>query len=173
MAKLHFYYSAMNAGKSTALLQAAHNYKERGMNALLLTPAIDTRSGKGVISSRIGLTASAMSFDITFNIFEFVQTESQKNFIHCVLIDEGQFLKKAQVRQLSNITTDLNIPVLVYGLRTDFIAEPFEGSKYLLAWAEALIEIKTVCHCGKKATMNLRIDEHGNAVRKGKQIEIG
>ncbi|OGT07115.1 MAG: thymidine kinase [Gammaproteobacteria bacterium GWF2_41_13] len=174
MAKLHFYYSAMNAGKSTTLLQSAYNYNERGMDTLLFSPEIDNRFKKGTVHSRIGLNASAIAFNDRFDFFDHAaKAIEKKTNIRCILIDEAQFLKKIQVEQLSKITIELNRPVLAYGLRTDFLGEPFEGSKYLLSWAEELIEIKTICHCGRKATMNLRVDEQGHAVSQGKQIEIG
>lgn len=174
MAKLHFYYSAMNAGKSTILLQSSYNYKERGMDTLLYTPMIDDRYGKGVIASRIGLHGNAIMLDKNFDIFEDVERRIKINpNIKCILLDEAQFLTKAQVDQLALITDELNIPVLAYGLRSDFQAEPFEGSKYLLALADSLIEIKTICHCGRKATMNMRIDAQGNKVIEGAQVLIG
>ena len=174
MAKLHFYYSAMNAGKSTALLQANHNYQERGMDTLLFVPRIDNRFGVGKITSRIGLQAEALSIDEAFNLYSHIeQALSGNSNIHCILIDEAHFLSRDQVMQLSNVTDILNIPVLAYGLRSDFRGEPFEGSLYLLALADILTEIKTVCHCGKKATMNLRIDDEGRPVRQGPKVEIG
>ena len=174
MAKLHFYYSAMNAGKSTTLLQSSYNYNERGMGTLMFTPSFDGRYKVGAITSRIGLNSEAVPFNDQFNFFDYVtKAVGDTSNIRCILIDEAQFLKKQQVEQLSKITVELNRPVLAYGLRADFMGEPFEGSKYLLAWAEELVEIKTICHCGRKAIMNMRIDEHGNAVRTGKQIEIG
>lgn len=174
MAKLHFYYSAMNAGKTTTLLQSAYNYNERGMDTLLFTAAIDNRYKVGMITSRIGLEAEAVIYDAQFDFFAFTAAAIEQNpNIRCILIDEAQFLNKQQVKQLAKITTELNRPVLAYGLRTDFLGEPFEGSKYLLAWAEEMVEIKTICHCGKKAVMNMRIDETGHAVREGEQIEIG
>lgn len=175
MAKLYFYYSAMNAGKSTTLLQSSHNYRERGMETLLFTPAIDTRFGLGKISSRIGIDSEAISIDSDFNMFEYVKQKLQKpdSRLKCVLIDEAQFLTKEQVLQLSKIPDALKIPVLAYGIRTDFRAEPFPGSLYLLAWADELIELKTICHCGSKATMNMRIDENDQKVTEGSQVEIG
>jgi thymidine kinase len=174
VAKLHFYYSAMNAGKSTTLLQSSYNYNERGMNTLVLTPQIDTRYGLGKVTSRIGLEADAVAFDREFDLYDYVEKAmAQDPTIKCVLLDEAQFLTKAQVQQLGKITDILNIPVLAYGLRTDFVGEPFEGSKYLLALADTLIELKTICHCGRKATMNLRMDENGTVVNAGEQIEIG
>lgn len=170
MAKLHFYYSAMNAGKSTTLLQSSHNYRERGMKTLLLTPAIDDRFGKGKIASRIGLAEDAISFNKDENLFEIVK---QHPDIKCVLLDEAQFVTKAQAWQLTEVVDKLGIPVLAYGLRTDFMGNTFEGSHHLLAWAEDLMEIKTICHCGRKATMNIRMDEHGNKIKEGEQVMIG
>ena len=172
MAKLYFYYSAMNAGKTTMLLQSSYNYYERGMDTLLFLPAVDTRMGEGVIASRLGIQKEAISFDTAFDFFAHLDSYPSES-IRCLLIDEAQFLKKEQVRQLKKITDERNIPVLAYGIRTDYMGEPFEGSAYLLAWAENLVEIKTICHCGKKATMNLRIDDKGNPVRAGEQIIIG
>lgn len=173
MAKLHFYYSAMNAGKTTTLLQSAYNYRERGLETLLFLPVFDARKAKGVIASRIGLTSPAHTFEQTFNFFDYVKDISQTKPINCILIDEAQFLTKAHVMQLTHIVDELKIPVLAYGLRTDFRGEPFEGSQYLLAWAEELTEIKTICYCSKKATMNARIDGEGRMVTQGDQIEIG
>jgi thymidine kinase len=175
MAKLHFYYSAMNAGKSTTLLQSSYNYHERGMETILFTLSIDTRYGAGKIASRIGLEAGAITFDPDFNLFESVaeKLKTPGHRIKCVFVDEAQFLKKAQVFQLTEIVDQLKLPVLAYGLRSDFLGEPFEGSKYLLTWAEELVEIKTICHCGSKATMNMRIDEQGKPVHEGDQIGIG
>ena len=173
MAKLYFYYSSMNAGKSTALLQSSYNYKERGMNTLVMAPAFDDRYGIGKVTSRIGLEAAATTFSRDDNLFDIVITCIQEDPLHCVLIDEAQFLTKEQVAQLSDVTDDLNIPVLAYGLRTDFQGEPFEGSKYLLAWSDNLKELKAICHCGSKATMVIRLDENGNAIRHGSQVEIG
>lgn len=174
MAKLHFYYSAMNAGKSTTLLQSSYNYNERGMDTLLYTPIVDDRFGTGKIASRIGLEKSATPIDSNADIFILTKKELVQNpNIKCVLIDEAQFLTKKQVEQLTFICDFLNLPVLAYGIRSDFQGEPFEGSAYLLAWADTLIELKTICHCGKKATMNLRLDAHGNVVIDGKQVDIG
>ncbi len=174
MAKLYFYYSAMNAGKSTNLLQSNYNYQERGMSTLTFTPSIDDRVSRGKIASRIGLETPAYSFDESFDFFHYITEQLQHNpNIRCVLIDEAQFLTKAQVKQLARVTDSCRVPVLCYGLRTDFRGELFEGSHYLLAWAQELIEIKTICHCGSKATMVLRLDKNGKAVREGKQIEIG
>lgn len=174
MAKLHFYYSAMNAGKTTTLLQSSYNYRERGLKTLLFKPKIDTRDAQGKIASRIGLKSDAIEFDNNFDIYDHMKTcTKQHDKPACILIDEAQFLSKAQVLQVAKIVDKMNIPVLCYGLRTDFMGEPFEGSLYLLALAEELSEIKTICHCGRKATMNIRIDEKGKPVRKGEQIEIG
>jgi len=174
VAKLHFYYSAMNAGKSTMLLQSSYNYNERGMDTILLAPAVDDRYGAGKITTRIGLQANSVTITANDDIFEYVSAKIDANpNIKCVLVDEAQFLTKAQVTQLALITTEFKTPVLAYGLRTDFQGEPFEGSLYLLAWADLLIEIKTICHCGRKATMNLRIDDEGNAIHEGEQIQIG
>src|SRR3990167_2472809 len=174
MAKLHFYYSAMNAGKSTVLLQSSYNYNERGMDTVLYTPLIDNRFGVGKIASRIGLEKPAIAIDKTFDIFISVKKQLASNAnIQCVLIDEAQFLTKQQIEQLTHICDFLNIPVLAYGIRSDFRAEPFEGSVYLMAWADSVIEIKTICHCGKKATMNMRIDSDGRAVTEGEQVDIG
>lgn len=173
MAKLYFYYSAMNAGKSTTLLQAAHNYEERGMSVVLYTPQIDDRDEQGMISSRIGLRRKAVAFEHEFDLFEDLQGRLASGPIGCVFIDEAQFLTARQVLQATMIADQLGVPVLCYGLRTDFRGEPFEGSKYLLAWADELGEIKTICHSGKKATMNARLDEDGNRILQGEQISIG
>ena len=173
MAKLYFYYSSMNAGKSTALLQSSYNYKERGMNTLVLAPELDDRFGAGKVSSRIGLESEATIFNQEDDLHDIVATAINEEPLHCVLIDEAQFLTKDQVFQLGEVTDKLNIPVLAYGLRTDFQGEPFEGSKYLLAWSDNLKEIKAICHCGTKATMVIRLDEHGKAVTEGSQVEIG
>lgn len=175
MAKLYFYYSAMNAGKSTTLLQSSYNYQERGMNTVLFTPALDDRRKSGLIHSRIGLEAEAYSFDNDSNLYDHIAQilSESKQPIHCILVDEAQFLTKKQVFQLSDVADNLSIPVLAYGLRTDFRGEPFEGSQYLLGWADELVEIKTVCHCGKKAIMNIRIGEDQKPITTGKQIEIG
>lgn len=174
MAKLHFYYSAMNAGKSTVLLQSSHNYNERGMDTLLFVPSVDDRYGVGKITTRLGLQANAIAVDPQHDLFTYTQQAVAQNpNIHCVLVDEAHFLGKTQIQQLAAITDELNIPVLTYGLRTDFRAEPFEGSLYLLALADVLTEIKTICHCGRKAIMNMRIDDQGRVVREGRQVEIG
>lgn len=173
MAKLYFYYSAMNAGKSTTLLQAAHNYEERGMRVLLYTPRIDDRAGKGNIASRIGLQRPAISFEPEFDLWEDVQSRHQEAEVACVFVDEAQFLTPRQVLQLTLVCDRLSIPVLCYGLRTDFRGEPFDGSKYLLAWADVLGEIKTICHTGSKATMNARLGPDGQRIVEGEQVSIG
>jgi thymidine kinase len=173
MAKLYFYYSSMNAGKSTALLQSSYNYRERGMHTVVLAPELDDRYGVGLVTSRIGLEASAQTFARSENLLHLVRVEAEQRDIHCVLVDEAQFLTRDQVFQLGEVTDQLNIPVLAYGLRTDFQGEPFEGSKYLLAWADNLKEIKAICFCGSKATMVVRQDSEGRVVTEGSQIEIG
>ena len=174
MAKLYFYYSAMNAGKTTTLLQSAHNYHERGMRTLILTPHLNDRHGRGVVASRIGLKASGRQFERDDDLLRIVRADIEVNGpLHCVLVDEAQFLTKPQVWQLTDVVDALKIPVLTYGLRTDFRGELFEGSQYLLAWADNLIEIKTICHTGKKATMVVRVDDHGRAITEGPQVEIG
>jgi len=163
----------MNAGKTTALLQSSYNYRERGMNTLLYTAAIDDRYEVGKVTSRIGLEAPATSFKADDNLFEQTKEVHELDTIHCVLVDEAQFLTKEQVFQLTEVTDRLHIPVLAFGLRTDFLGNLFEGSKALLAWADELKELKTICHCGKKATMVVRLDQNNNVVREGSQIEIG
>jgi len=173
MAKLYFYYSSMNAGKSTALLQSSYNYRERGMNTLVLAPNLDDRYGAGKVTSRIGIETEATTFRPDDDLLALVEQRNQDAKLNCVLIDEAQFLTKDQVFQLGEVTDTMNIPVLAYGLRTDFQGEPFEGSKYLLAWSDNLRELKAICHCGTKATMVVRFDESGNAVTEGSQIEIG
>lgn len=173
MAKLYFYYSAMNAGKSTTLLQSAHNYEERGMNVLLFKPSIDDRDQVSTISSRIGLEAQAHVFDQHYDLYVHVRDEQKNRPIHCVLVDESQFLTGKQVLQLTVVCDMLGVPVLCYGIRSDFQGEPFEGSKYLLCWAEELVEIKTVCPSGKKATMNARLNERGERVWEGEQVDVG
>lgn len=173
MAKLYFYYSSMNAGKSTALLQSSYNYQERGMRTYLLTPEIDDRYDVGKVTSRIGLDADAYVFNKSENLMALVSVQTEKSAISCVMVDEAQFLTKDQVWALSRVSDELDIPVLAYGLRTDFMGEPFPGSKYLLAWADNLKEIKAICYCGRKATMVLRIDESGKPVTSGEQVVIG
>ncbi len=173
MAQLYFYYSAMNAGKSTTLLQSAFNYRERGMTPLILTAAIDNRAGVGKVASRIGLEADAHIYDRETDVFTLVEHLNHENRLDCLLVDECQFLSKVQVNALTDVVDKLKIPVLCYGLRTDFKGELFEGAQYLLAWADKLVELKTICHCGRKANRVLRTDEHGNAIHDGNQVEIG
>ena len=173
MAKLYFYYSTMNAGKSTMMLQASYNYQERGMQTLLLAPDIDNRDGDNIISSRIVLSAPAISFHAADNLYSLILSIGRKQTVDCIFIDEAQFLEKQQVKQLSDVTDELDIPVLCYGLRTDFQGNLFTGSEQLLAWADELTEIKTICHCGRKANMVLRIDADGNVIKQGAQIKIG
>nr|WP_136251760.1 thymidine kinase [Ningiella ruwaisensis] len=173
MAQLYFYYSAMNAGKSTSLLQSAYNYKERGMNVALFTVSFDDRFGTGKIASRIGLSSPAHLFSESTLLYEEVKSLHANTPLGCVFIDEAQFLTKAQVMQCLKIVDELDIPVLAYGLRTDFKAQTFEGSHYLLAWADKLSELKTVCHCGRKANFVARLDQHGDVIQDGAQIEIG
>ena len=173
MAKLYFYYASMNAGKSTTLLQADFNYRERGMRTMLFTAAIDDRYAQGTIASRIGLDEKATPFDPATDIAAIVGTAHAHDAIACVLVDEAQFLTSAQVDQLAQLADVVGIPVLAYGLRTDFQGDLFPGSARLLALADSLVELKSVCECGRKATMNLRVDAHGKAVVEGAQTEIG
>ena len=173
MAKLYFNYSSMNAGKTTVLLQSAHNYRERGMTPMLFTPKLDDRYGQGWIKSRIGLQARATIFVPEDDLYEATRAQLEERNIHCVLVDEAQFLNRDQVYQLSEIVDRLNIPVLCFGLRTDFKGELFEGSKHLLAWADELSEIKTICHTGRKANMVVRVDDEGYVLKEGAQVEIG
>ena len=173
MAKFYFYYASMNAGKSTMLLQASFNYRERGMHTMLWTAAIDDRYESGVITSRIGLEAQANLFDAGTDLRAAIEAEHDVRPLACVLVDEAQFLTRDQVFTLAAVCDELAIPVMAYGLRTDFRAELFEGSRYLLAIADTLTEIKAICGCGRKATMNLRMDEAGRAIREGAQTEIG
>lgn len=173
MAQLYFYYSAMNAGKSTSLLQSAYNYKERGMRAEIFTAALDDRFGQGLVASRIGLQATANLFTKESNLIEDCQKLIKSGKIDCILIDEAQFLTKEQVIQLTTVVDELDIPVLAYGLRTDFLGETFEGSHYLMAWSDKMFELKTVCHCGRKANFVVRMDENGNAVKQGEQVQVG
>ncbi len=173
MAQMYFYYSAMNAGKSTTLLQSSFNYQERGMNPVIFTAALDDRYGVGKVSSRIGLQSEAYLFKPETNLFEEIAALNATDKRHCILIDECQFLSKQQVYQLTEVVDKLHIPVLCYGLRTDFLGELFEGSRYLLSWADKLVELKTICHCGRKANMVVRTDEHGNAIKEGDQVAIG
>ena len=173
MAKLYFYYAAMNAGKSTTLLQADFNYRERGMETMLWTAAFDDRSGSGTIGSRIALNAPAHTYDESVDLFDAVGEELKRRQVHCVLVDEAQFLSRDHVLQLATVCDELDVPVLCYGLRTDFQGNLFEGSATLLALADKLVELKAICECGRKATMNLRVDAEGRAVRAGAQTEIG
>ncbi|MEL7518191.1 MAG: thymidine kinase [Pseudomonadota bacterium] len=172
MAKLYFYYSSMNAGKSTTMLQADFNYRERGMRTMVWTAELDTRSA-GMVKSRIGLEADAHLYRPDTDLFAEVESEHAKGALDCVLLDEAQFLTKDQVWQLARLSDELGIPVLCYGLRTDFQGELFPGSSVLLGIADALVELKAVCWCGRKAAMNLRVDGTGRAVLEGEQTEIG
>ena len=173
MAKFYFYYAAMNAGKSTNLLQSAHNYEERYMKTIIFTPKLDDRYGVGKVASRIGLDREAEIFEGEDDLYVWTAHEHQREKLSCVLVDEAQFLSPKQVLQLTLIVDKLKIPVLCYGLRTDFRGEPFPGSVYLMAWADELVELKTICKSGKKATFNARLDEDGNRVTEGDQVSIG
>lgn len=173
MAKLYFSYAAMNAGKSTILLQAAHNYQERGMNALLYTSALYAEGGVGKISSRIGLDVEANLYRQEDNLLEQIVAANKQEKVDCIFVDEAQFLTSKQVWQLARVSDHMNIPVMCYGLRTDFQGKLFEGSAELLAIADILREIRTICECGRKATMVVRFDEHGQPMREGDQVSIG
>ncbi|MEY4500946.1 MAG: thymidine kinase/deoxyuridine kinase [Pseudomonadota bacterium] len=173
MAKLYFYYASMNAGKSTTLLQADFNYRERGMETMLWTAALDDRYDSGVITSRIGLQADARKFSPETDFWAEISGHNTGKPLACVFVDEAQFLTRAQVLQLARLADDANIPVVAYGLRTDFQAELFPGSAALLGLADSLVELKAVCECGRKSTMNLRVDAKGRAVLKGAQTEVG
>ncbi len=173
MAKLYFYYSSMNAGKSTILLQSSYNYQEMGMKTMLFTAALDDRFGDPRISSRIGLEAEANLYGTDDDLYAQVKTRHDDEAIACVLVDEAQFLTKTQVDQLTDVADHLSIPVIAYGLRTDFQGQLFPGSERLLAIADEMREVKTICRCGKKATMVLRLDEAGNPVKDGEQVVIG
>jgi thymidine kinase len=173
MAQLYYYYSAMNAGKSTSLLQSAYNYKERGMNITLFTAALDDRYGQGKIASRIGLESPANLFTPETDLFAAMQEECAQHKISCLFIDEAQFLTKQQVVECLQIVDTLKVPVLAYGLRTDFRGQTFEGSHYLLAWADKLSELKTVCHCGRKANFVARVDDQGRPISEGDQVDVG
>lgn len=173
MAKLYFNFSAMNAGKSTLLLQASYNYQERGMRSLLFTAALDDRTKVGEISSRIGLRSDALIFDANLDLFACIEDQIAKQDIHAVFIDEAQFLSEVQVWQLARVADHLRIPVMAYGLRTDFQGEMFPGSAALLAIADILREVRTICWCGSKATMVARLDENGHIVEEGDQVVIG
>ena len=172
MAKLYFYYSTMNAGKSTALLQASHNYGERGMRTLVYTAQLDDRAG-GKVASRIGISAEARHFGPGRDLHAEIAAEQATAPLACVLVDEAQFLTAQHVRQLARVVDELNVPVLCYGLRTDFLGRLCEGSAQLLAWADNLVELKTVCHCGRKATMVVRVRPDGRVESSGAQVEIG
>lgn len=173
MAKLYFYYAAMNAGKSTTLLQSSFNYRERGMNTMLFTSALDERFGKDAITSRIGVKADAHTFDDTTDMFAYIESRAAAEGTNCVFIDEAHFLSRPQVLALTRVADELGIPILCYGLRTDFQGQLFEGSSALLALSDELNELKTICDCGRKAIMNLRLDENGEAVKEGAQTDIG
>lgn len=173
MAQLYFYYSAMNAGKSTALLQSAYNYQERGMAVAVYTAAIDNRFGIGKITSRTGLSTDAHLFDEQLDFVKHIKQQKESLALSCVLIDEAQFLTKQQVKQLTDVVDKLHIPVLAFGLRTDFLGDTFAGSQALLAWADKLIELKTICHCGRKANFVVRLDEQGKPATTGSQVQIG
>ena len=173
MAKLHFFYSTMNAGKSTSLLQSNHNYKETGLDTLIFLPDETSKLSKGKIVSRIGLSAKAIITNKDFDFYTFVKNNKTKK-LSCVLIDEAQFLSKIQVRQLGKVADLLNIPVMCYGIRTDFQGELFEGSSELLSLADNLIELKTICYdCGRKATMVVRRDENKKIVTEGSKVVVG
>ncbi|MEO9826934.1 MAG: thymidine kinase [Paracoccaceae bacterium] len=173
MAKLYFNYSTMNAGKSTLLLQASYNYRERGMQTYLLTAALDQRAGSGQIASRIGITATADTFDPQSDMFEMIARRLKKTPVACVFLDEAQFLTKEQVWQLARVVDDLGVPVMCYGLRVDFRGELFPGSAALLALSDEMREARTICFCGKKATMVVRQDDEGRALMQGEQVQIG
>ena len=173
MAKLHFNYSTMNAGKSTALLQAAHNYAERGMATLLLTASIDDRAGAGRIASRIGVSKPAEMFDERDDLGARIAQRRREGALACVFVDEAQFLTEPQVWQLAHAVDEWDVPVMAYGLRTDFQGRLFDGSATLLAIADELREVRTICHCGRKATMVVRLDAEGRVAREGAQVEIG
>lgn len=173
MAQLYFYYAAMNAGKSTSMLQSAYNYREQGMHVLVLTAAIDNRYGVGKVTSRIGLQSEALLFKPDTDLCCLFQQATRDVHVHCILVDEAQFLNEQQVRQLTKIVDKFDTPVLCYGLRTDFKGDLFPGSQCLLAWADKLIELKTVCFCGRKATMVVRLDADGQPLQAGDQVAIG
>jgi thymidine kinase len=173
MAKLYFNYSTMNAGKSTSLLQASHNYRERGMQTYLMTAKMDTRAGKGKIASRIGIEENSDTFSPQEDLFEKIKNKLKKEDISCIFLDEAQFLTKDQVWALARAVDDLGVPIMCYGLRVDFMGELFPGSAALLALADEMREIRTICHCGKKATMVVRLDSTGKAMTAGDQVQIG
>ncbi|MEM8824212.1 MAG: thymidine kinase [Pseudomonadota bacterium] len=173
MAKLYFHYSTMNAGKSTLLLQASYNYVERGMETYLLTANFDDRAGKGTIGSRIGIEAEADTYGASTDLYQMIETRLAQSPCHCVLIDEAQWLSRDQVWQLARAVDDLGVPVMAYGLRVDFRGELFPGSATLLALADEMREVRTICHCGRKATMVIRVDADGRALTEGAQVEVG
>ncbi len=184
MAQLYFYYSSMNAGKSTHLLQSSYNYNECGLRTIVYTAQIDDRFAKGKVASRLGIDADARLFNDKTNLLNEIKAlspvknkpskdENSLDKIACILIDEAQFLTSEQVKQLTDVVDDLHIPVLAYGIRTDFLGQTFSGSAALLAWADKLIELKTICHCGRKANFVMRLDANGNAVKGGEQVEVG
>ncbi|RHW75265.1 thymidine kinase [Colwellia sp. RSH04] len=173
MAQLYFYYSSMNAGKSTHLLQSSYNYQERGLTTAIYTAKIDDRFAQGKVASRLGIDADAFLFDDNSNLFNQITEKHQSKKLDCVLIDEAQFLSKEQVKQLTDVVDILHIPVLAYGIRTDFLGQTFSGSAALLAWADKLIELKTICHCGRKANFVIRRDANGQPVKGGEQVEVG
>ncbi|MBR9842473.1 MAG: thymidine kinase [Rhodobacteraceae bacterium] len=173
MAKLYFHYSTMNAGKSTVLLQAAYNYRERGMEAYLMTAAVDTRGGAGKIASRIGIESTARAFQPEDNLFEMIRARLEEGPCACVFLDEAQFMTEEQVWQLARVVDDLGVPVMCYGLRVDFRGKLFPGSAALLALADEMREVRTICHCGKKATMVVRLGADGAALHEGAQVQIG
>lgn len=173
MAKLYFNYSTMNAGKSTVLLQAAHNYAERGMQTYLLTAQLDKRAGVGRIASRIGIGADADTYSVSDDLFRKISDRLNSSPCACVFIDEAQFLSSDQVWQLARAVDDLGVPVMAYGLRVDFMGQLFPGSATLLALADEMREVRTICHCGKKATMVVRMDGNGDVVKGGNQVQVG
>ena len=173
MAKLYFHYSTMNAGKSTLLLQASYNYRERGMTTYLMTARLDTRAGEGVIASRIGISEKADLFAPGEDLFQKLEQRLSEGPVDCAFVDEAQFLEKTQVWQLARAVDDLHVPVMCYGLRVDFRGELFPGSAALLALADEMREARTICHCGKKATMVVRTDSEGRVLQDGAQVQIG
>ena len=173
MAKLYFHYSTMNAGKSTLLLQAAHNYHEMGMETYLLTADFDDRAGEGKIGSRIGLSMPAETYSKTADLFAMCVARIAKSKVTCIMVDEAQWMSREQVWQLARVVDDLNVPVMCYGLRVDFKGELFPGSATLLALADEMREVRTICYCGKKATMVIRMDDNGKALIDGDQVQVG
>ncbi|MBP2558204.1 thymidine kinase [Neorhizobium galegae] len=173
MAKLYFHYATMNAGKSTMLLQASYNYRERGMRTAIFTAALDDRAGQGRVASRIGLSSEAIPFNSSDDLYAAIEAMHREEPITCVFVDEAQFLSREQVWQLARISDRVGIPVMAYGLRTDFQGKLFPGSLELLAIADELREVRTICHCGRKATMVVRLDDDGKLVREGAQVDVG